>query len=285
MKSLKGIRWFTISILLLMNISSKAQDNDFKDIIGVWQSVEDSNWILSFTNDSICTQYYNGILTEKDSFRINNTSPQCNYNVPVDLNTSYLKLTNLSNDNSDSICYEIYGISDTNLSLRVVDKGGFLLFKRLHKLRLSNKLINSLSQTKINEVKNGLEFKLVSVNVGTKNTGLNLLVKNNLSDTIKINKKYNYSSDLNATDFSCLILTVLDKEKNISTPVFHSLSNYQELGFLKIAPGNSVIINITDIDLAFLNNSNFEIQNAKLVLKFSYKTLVNNILEKDISLQ
>lgn len=97
-------------------------------IVGTWVSEKDRRWKLVFTADLKCKQYYENELNETDSYVISNTSPQCGETVPIEEHTSYLQLTNLAD--GDKICYEINGISPAILSLRVVDRGGAMVFKR-----------------------------------------------------------------------------------------------------------------------------------------------------------
>lgn len=97
-------------------------------ILGNWVSVEDSLWKLIFKKDYTCHQYYGGALTETDSFEISNSISKCGTDLPADANTNYLQLTDIKS--GDRICYEINGITVAGMSLRVIDKGGALVFRK-----------------------------------------------------------------------------------------------------------------------------------------------------------
>ena len=97
-------------------------------INGTWVCEDDSNWTMVF-DDSDCKWYYNGELQDHYSYHINSLSPQCGRDVLVDSKTKYLSIKNRK-DTSDTICYEIHGLSESTLTLRLIDKGGFLIFHR-----------------------------------------------------------------------------------------------------------------------------------------------------------
>lgn len=125
-KSLK--HWLPFMLFLFFSTIVVNSQTLYKNssIVGTWVSEDDSNWKLIFTADNKCYQYYSNSLTETDSFIISNTSPQCGVRVPIDNYTSYLQLINTQN--AETICYEINGITDKNLSLRVIDNGGAIVF-------------------------------------------------------------------------------------------------------------------------------------------------------------
>ena len=102
--------------------------NQEASIIGSWISEEDSNYKMVF-NGSTCTWLYNGQPTVTYHFTLSNTSPQCGETVPVTTEMNYLKLVN-ANNSEEQYCYEIYSLSETTLTLRPVDKSGFLVFNR-----------------------------------------------------------------------------------------------------------------------------------------------------------
>lgn len=97
-------------------------------IAGDWVSAEDSLWKLTFKQNYTCNQYYGGAFIETDSFKISGTSPQCGIEVSIDPDIQYLELADIKT--GDKICYEINGITDSNLSLRVIDRGGALVFRK-----------------------------------------------------------------------------------------------------------------------------------------------------------
>ncbi len=76
-----------------------------------------------------CAWIYSGQPTTTYSFTLSNSSPQCGEVVPVTTASNYLKLVNVNN-NSDTMCYEVYSLSETTLTLRPIDKSGFLVFNR-----------------------------------------------------------------------------------------------------------------------------------------------------------
>jgi ABC-type enterochelin transport system permease subunit len=102
--------------------------NQEASIIGSWISEEDSNYKMVF-NGSTCTWLYTGQPSVTYHFTLSNTSPQCGERVPVTTEMNYLKLVN-ANNSEEQYCYEIYSLSETTLTLRPVDKSGFLVFNR-----------------------------------------------------------------------------------------------------------------------------------------------------------
>jgi len=97
-------------------------------IVATWINESDPKWKLVFTSAK-CYQYYDGTLQETQNYAISNTTPQCGHKVPVDANTSYLKLTN-TKDSTEVVCYEINGITPTGLSLMHVSLGRIFLFNK-----------------------------------------------------------------------------------------------------------------------------------------------------------
>lgn len=102
--------------------------NPEASIIGTWISEEDHNYKMVF-NGNTCSWVYSGQPTTTYSFTLSNSSPQCGEVVPVTTESNYLKLVNVNN-NSDTMCYEVYSLSETTLTLRPIDKSGFLVFNR-----------------------------------------------------------------------------------------------------------------------------------------------------------
>jgi hypothetical protein len=98
-------------------------------IIGTWISDEDNKWRLTFTNDNKCQQYYDNILSEADTVIMSNSSPQCGITVDVDTYTNYLQLKNIA-DTLDNQCYLINGITNTSLSISIIDQGGAMVFTK-----------------------------------------------------------------------------------------------------------------------------------------------------------
>lgn len=119
-------------IILLMTASIltsfTTSPNQEASIIGTWISEEDNNYRMVF-NGTTCTWLYTGQSPTTFSFTLSNTSPQCGEVVPIGNELIYLKLVNLNNSN-DILCYEIYSLSATTLTLRPIDKSGFLIFNR-----------------------------------------------------------------------------------------------------------------------------------------------------------
>jgi len=119
-----------LTLILLCTILTSFTNNPKQDvsIIGTWISEEDNNYKMTF-NGTTCAWLYSGETTNTYNFALTNSSPQCGQEVPVTNQTKYLRLVNTINT-TDQICYEIYGLSETKLTLRLVDQGGFLIFNR-----------------------------------------------------------------------------------------------------------------------------------------------------------
>jgi hypothetical protein len=120
----------TIVKNILENDNRKFSKVSIQDtsIIGTWISEEDNNYKMVF-NGTTCTWLYSGQTTSTYNFTLSNSSSQCQQEVPVTTETKYLQLINPTNP-SDKICYEIFALSETTLTLRVVDQSGFLIFNR-----------------------------------------------------------------------------------------------------------------------------------------------------------
>lgn len=95
-------------------------------ILGTWVSEEDNNWKMVFTSDGKTIQHYSDEVISTENYSISNTSPQCGFEVSVDVNSAFLQLTDLG-DQSET-CYYINVLSDEYLSLSVVGQGGVLTF-------------------------------------------------------------------------------------------------------------------------------------------------------------
>lgn len=118
----------TLMLLCLTLTSFTYNPKQDASIIGTWISEEDNNYKMIF-NGTSCTWLYSGETTNTYNFALANTSPQCGEVVPVTNQTKYLRLVSTTNT-SDQMCYEIYGLSETKLTLRIIDRSGFLVFNR-----------------------------------------------------------------------------------------------------------------------------------------------------------
>lgn len=118
--------FFLSSITFLLAFNKKVSSD--ATIIGTWVSEEDTNWKIIFTNDK-CTWMYQNNQTDEYNYILSNTSPQCGSIVLVTGETKYLQFTNTINI-EDKLCYEIYGLSPTTLTLREINSGGFKVFER-----------------------------------------------------------------------------------------------------------------------------------------------------------
>lgn len=117
-----------IVVIFSFLTSFTTKQNQDASIIGTWISQEDNNYKLVF-NGNTCAWIYSGQPTTTYSFTLSNSSPQCGEVVPVTTESNYLKLVNVNN-NSDTMCYEVYSLSETTLTLRPIEKSGFLIFNR-----------------------------------------------------------------------------------------------------------------------------------------------------------
>lgn len=111
----------------LINVIN-ATDYPLTAITYTWVSESDNNWKIIFSSDKTCKQYYENELIETDTYFLSNSSPQCGKTVLIDDYTCYLQLTNT--ETKESTCYEIYGLTSTILTLRMVDNGDILIFNR-----------------------------------------------------------------------------------------------------------------------------------------------------------
>lgn len=120
-----GLMFFLSVIVSSFNKKDMMLDSS---IIGTWRSESDSNYTINFTNNT-CTWFYENIPTDVYIYTLSNSSPQCNQEIFVSENSKFLKLVNVNNS-EEQICYEIYSLSETTLTLRELDKSGFLVFIR-----------------------------------------------------------------------------------------------------------------------------------------------------------
>lgn|GEM_PF-5925557 len=103
-------------------------NNDSELIIGNWVSDRDSLSRVVFESNQ-CKWYYNNQLIETNGYVIQNTTPICGKDVLVNDKTNYLKLTSLTNQESD-LCYEILGVTNTDLSLMDINTGHIITFTK-----------------------------------------------------------------------------------------------------------------------------------------------------------
>lgn len=124
---------FFKSLILIITLSTvlfsfKVYKQD-SSIIGVWKSESDTEWKIKFETNDLCSWYYENVQTDVYSYVLSNSSPKCNQTVLVNSKTNYLTLTN-NDDINDKICYEIYSISSSKLTLREINSSGFLIFNK-----------------------------------------------------------------------------------------------------------------------------------------------------------
>lgn len=123
------MRGVLIAVVIFSLLTSfTMRPNQDASIIGTWISEENHNYKMVFSGNT-CTWIYSGQPSTTYSFKLSNSSPQCGEVVPVTTVSNYLKLVNVNN-NSDAICYEVYSLSETTLTLRPIDQSGFLVFNR-----------------------------------------------------------------------------------------------------------------------------------------------------------
>ena len=126
MKRIRGVLVAVVIFSLLTSFTMRS--NQEASIMGTWISEGDSSYKMVF-NGNTCSWVYSGQPTTTYSFTLSNSSPQCGEVVPITTESNYLKLVNVNN-NTDTMCYEIYSLSATKLTLRPIDKSGFLIFNR-----------------------------------------------------------------------------------------------------------------------------------------------------------
>lgn len=118
----------TLMLLSVLLTSFTYKYNQDASIIGTWISEQDNNYKMVF-NGTTCTWLYSEQSSGIYTFALSNSTTQCGQEVPVTNETKYLTLVN-TNNATDRICYEIYGLTETTLTLRVIDQSGFLIFNR-----------------------------------------------------------------------------------------------------------------------------------------------------------
>lgn len=127
MKKIKTIKTslliITFLVIGIITLSAFTNTDPNQDIIGTWINEEDSKWKIEFKSDNKCYWYYNNEQTDAFSFEISSTSPQCGYDVKVDIANprDYLKLTD--HEDGDEYCYEILGLNEESLSISTISLG------------------------------------------------------------------------------------------------------------------------------------------------------------------
>jgi hypothetical protein len=124
-----GLGLLPLMVVYFTLIFMKSEHHADARIVGTWVSDTDSKWMLTFTSDSLCYSSYDNEGVDTSSYTISNKTPQCGHSVPVTNDLNYLQLQNISDPN-DLICYEIYGLTDSILSIRPIDNGKFFVFDR-----------------------------------------------------------------------------------------------------------------------------------------------------------
>lgn len=117
-----------IPLFLLVSFRVLNAQKENNELVGIWISTDDTNWVWDFRSDGKLYSYYEGKLSNTYSYSVETTSPQCGKVVDVGANFSYLKLIDLSDQNAQ--CYEFYGFSDEYIQLKRFDYSGFMNFKK-----------------------------------------------------------------------------------------------------------------------------------------------------------
>ncbi len=117
----------TISIFVSAQ-NKETDSNDNSLILGSWVSENDSAWQLVFDSTETCTQYYENKIIEINSYKISNSTPQCEIEVETNNKTQYLNLK--EKNSNEETCYQVYGISKTNFTISPLEIGGYIIFKR-----------------------------------------------------------------------------------------------------------------------------------------------------------
>lgn len=125
-KFLKSLSLLVFTLILLSFLI--VNNNDSELIIGNWALDEDPLSRVVFESNQ-CKWYYNNQLTETNGYVIQNTTPICGKVVLVNDKTNYLKLTSLTTQDSN-ICYEILGVTNTDLSLMDINTGHIITFTK-----------------------------------------------------------------------------------------------------------------------------------------------------------
>lgn len=103
-------------------------DNPEDDIIGTWVLEADINSKWVFTDNGGCSWYYNNDLVDTFTYSISETSPQCGHQVKTGgVEDYYLKLID---SDSEEYCYEIFGVSETTLSINFLGLAEIKVFNK-----------------------------------------------------------------------------------------------------------------------------------------------------------
>ncbi len=117
-----------LSVLTIVSFKTQKAIKLDGNIVGTWISEEDTNWKMVFTSTT-CKWYYQNVQIDEYTFVLSNTTPQCEETVSVTPKTEYLQITNIIDPN-DKTCYEVFGISNQSLSIRMIGSGELLIFDR-----------------------------------------------------------------------------------------------------------------------------------------------------------
>jgi hypothetical protein len=129
-RNLKHIAILTI-LIGLQNFACAQASEERKLIIGVWMA-EDKSERLEFKTNGECIEFVSSDKSYNTyTYNISDTMPVCitKESINPKIKTTFLKMI----DKKDGLqfCYEINGFSAKTLSLRILGRGGFLLFNRV----------------------------------------------------------------------------------------------------------------------------------------------------------
>ncbi|MDT7832220.1 hypothetical protein RQM59_07500 [Flavobacteriaceae bacterium S356] len=114
--------------ILIASFTIYQLNQESQDIIGIWKSDDTPEWKLEFKNTGTCFWYYTGEPTKEFTYSIETTTPQCNQNVPIGDKFSYLKL--VDNSNQEQWCYEIFGLDQTGMQIRLLGRSKSMFFTK-----------------------------------------------------------------------------------------------------------------------------------------------------------
>jgi hypothetical protein len=123
-------------ILGLLTLSAFINNNPDQDIIGIWISEDDPNWKIEFKTNGKCYWYYTGDDTDTYTYTItdlsnsiNQTADFCGKIVSAGkVESYYLKL--VDTQSNDSLCYQIFGLTDSSLSINLLGASKIFVFDK-----------------------------------------------------------------------------------------------------------------------------------------------------------
>lgn len=107
-----------------MTLSSVSQN-----IVGKWQSLEDEKFIRELRADTTASDFYDGQIMTNDNWKLFTKENPVEVSFPIEEKTVYLQI--IPTDDPTPLNFKVTKLTDEDLELVYMDRGGVLIFKRI----------------------------------------------------------------------------------------------------------------------------------------------------------